>query len=93
MLDGLIFINTEYKLILMSKKNVTTEDLARMVSKGFAEMAKESDLIKLKKEVVDLRVETKEGFEHLEKVILSDYKRRIEKLELEMKDLKNALAM
>lgn len=77
----------------MPKKNTTTEDLARMIAKGFSETAKESDLVKLKKEVADLRIETKEGFEHMEKVVLSDYKRRIEKLEIEMKELKNALAM
>lgn len=75
----------------MSKKNITTEDLARMVSAGFEES--KSDICGIKKDVANFRIETKENFEHLEKVILSDYKRRIERLEMEMKDLKNALAM
>ena len=49
----------------MQKKKVTTEDLARMVAKGFEES--KSNANDLKKDVANLRSETKEGFEHLEK--------------------------
>ncbi|MDP3764462.1 MAG: hypothetical protein Q8Q95_02470 [bacterium] len=70
----------------MPKKKTTIEDLARMVAKGFEETA-------TKKDLGDLRLEMNRRFDKVENIILIDHKRRIEKLELDIKELKNALAM
>ena len=70
----------------MKKKNITIDDLARMVLKGFDEMQRE--LMKTaKKKDVD------ERFDRIEKLILADYKRRIGKLEEEVKELRSLLAV
>lgn len=70
----------------MKKKNITIDDLAIMVQKGFEETAKKVDVDNLSKSV-DKR------FERIEKLILSDYKMRIEKLEGEMRELRESLAL
>ena len=62
-------------------KKVTIDDLARMVTKGFAET---------KAEIASFRLEVSGWRSEL---MLADHKRRIERLELDMKELKNALAM
>ncbi len=77
----------------MPKKNITTEDLSRMIAKGFAETATKKDLGSLKIEVNELKTEMNDRFDKIERLILADHKRRIERLELEMRELKNALAM
>ncbi len=72
-------------------KKITIDGLARMVSKGFTET--KSDIGNLRSDMnkrfdgVDARLD------HIEKLILADHKRRIEKLELDMRELKSALAM
>jgi len=67
----------------MKKKKITIEDLAAMVQRGFNDVISQM----AKKKEVD------ERFDRIEKLILADHKRRIEKLEIEMKDLKNLLAI
>ncbi len=81
----------------MLKKKVTIEDLARIVSKGFESVEGKVGVVESK---MATRVETNKRFDevnarldHIEKLILADHKRRIEKLELDMRELKNALAM
>jgi len=71
---------------MKKKKNITIEDLARMVQKGFEETAKASEMNKRFDEV-DKR------FDKIEKLILADHKRRIERLEIEVKELKEILAV
>ncbi|MEK7120818.1 MAG: hypothetical protein AAB840_01885 [Patescibacteria group bacterium] len=74
-----------------AKKKTTIDSLAMMVAKGFEET---------NKSIESLKTETKEGFEQvnerfdkIENLILIDHKRRIERLEVDIKELKNALAM
>ena len=77
----------------MVKKKTTIEDLARMVARGFGETATKRDLSGLKSEM-DKRFDgVDKRFDKIENLILIDHKRRLEKLESDMKELKNALAM
>lgn len=74
-------------------KKVTIEDLARMVAKGFEETSKKTDTDRQFADVgrhLDL---LEKQVENVKGLIVLDHKRRIEKLELDMKELKNALAM
>jgi archaellum component FlaC len=64
----------------MAKKNVTIEDLAVMVKKGFDAVDKRFD-------GVDDRLD------RIEKLILADHKRRIERLEEQVQDLRDLLAV
>lgn len=84
---------------IMSKK-ITTEDLARMVNKGFEHVLSEMGGLTKKIDVdhrfdeVDRRFdEVERRFDRIEKLILADHKRRIERLEIEVKDLKDLLAV
>jgi hypothetical protein len=74
-----------YKLIVIAytypmPEKTTIDELAGMVQRGFAAVDKRFDAI-------DTRLDRIENF------LLADHKRRIERLEQEVKDLKNALAM
>jgi archaellum component FlaC len=64
----------------MAKQNVTSEDLAVMVKKGFDAVDKRFD-------GVDDRLD------RIEKLILADHKRRIERLEEQVRDLRDLLAI
>jgi hypothetical protein len=70
----------------MVKKNITTEDLARMVQKGFEETAKRNE-VNSRFDIIENRLDK------IEKLILADHKRRIERLEDEMKELKELFAI
>lgn len=70
----------------MKGKNVTIDDLARMVAKGFEETAKRKE-VNARFDVVESRLE------RIEKLVLADHKRRIEKLEEEVKELRELLAV
>jgi len=70
----------------MKKKIITIEDLARMVQKGFNETAKKDEVNKR----FD-RVENR--LEKIEKLILAEHRRRIERLEVEVKELRELLAV
>jgi len=79
-------------------KKITIEDLARMVQKGFSETGGEingvkEDVAEVKNEMRRSFKAVDERFDKIEKLILADHKRRIERLEDEMKDLKNLLAV
>jgi hypothetical protein len=83
------------------KKNVTIDDLAVMVSKGFSgvdkrfeSMDKRFDLVDKRFESMDKRFESMDKrFDKIENLILENHKRRIEKLEAETKDLKELFAI
>jgi len=64
----------------MSRRKVTIEELAVMVKKGFDGVDKRFD-------GVDDRLD------RIEKLILADHKRRIERLEDQVKDLRDLLAV
>jgi hypothetical protein len=75
----------------MKKKDITIDDLAVMVQKGFLETAKKEDVDK-RFDGVDKRFDKVEKrLDRIEKLILSDHKERIEKLEMEVKELKALL--
>jgi hypothetical protein len=70
----------------MEEKNITIDELARMVAKGFVETAKMTE--------VNLRFDKIDGrLDKIEKLILADHKLRIERLEDEVKYLKELLVI
>ena len=70
----------------MGKKKATIEDLAAMIQREFKMVAKKDD--------VERGFEAVNGrLDRIERLILVDHKRRIERLELEMRDLKDMLAI
>jgi archaellum component FlaC len=71
----------------MKGKNITIDDLAVMVKKGFDGVDKRFDGVDKRFDGVDDRLE------RIEKLILANHKRRIEKLETEVKELKELLAV
>jgi len=75
----------------MAKKNVTIDQLAVMVQKGFHETAKKTDMdFRFGKVETRLdKIETK--LEKIEKIILDDHRDRIEKLESKVLYLENML--
>lgn len=70
----------------MASEEVTIEDLARMVQKGFEETAKKVDM-DARFNAVEMRLD------RIEKFLLEEHRRRIEKLEDQMQEVRNALAM
>lgn len=70
----------------MKEKNITIDVLARMIQKGFLETAK-------KDEVNERFDKVEDRLENIEKLILANHKQRIEKLEDEVKELKELLAV
>lgn len=70
----------------MEKKNITMDDLARMVQKGFLETAK--------KDEVNKRFDgVEERFDKIEKLLIAEHRRRIERLESDVKELKELLSV
>ena len=70
----------------MKKQNITIDTLARMIAKGFEETAKKKD--------VDRRFDKVEDrLEKIEKLLIVDHHRRIEKLEVAVKELRDLLAI
>lgn len=77
----------------MAKKNVTIDDLAIMVQKGFNDMT-ENMATKKQVEHVDKRVEKVElSLTTLKDFIIEGQKRKIEKIEEEIKELREMFAM
>ncbi len=70
----------------MKKKNVTINDLAVMVGKGFDSVDKRFDGVDKRFDAIDFRLDK------IEKLILADHKKRIERLETEVKELKELIA-
>ena len=70
----------------MKKENITIEDLARMVQKGFNGTAKKKE--------VDRRFNgVDKHLEKIEKLLIVNHRERIEKLEMEVKNLKELLTI
>ena len=78
--------NIFYILEVMKKKVITIEQLARMVKKGFDETATKAEVKKGFDEVY-------KKLDRIENLILVDHKRRIEKLETEVQELKKLFAI
>jgi len=64
----------------MKKKNITIDDLAIIIKRGF-------DGVDGRFDIVD------DKLERIERLVLADHKRRIERLENEVKELKELLAV
>jgi hypothetical protein len=64
----------------MGKKSVTIDDLAVMVKRGFDAVDKRFDGVD-------------DQLDRIERLILADHKRRIERLEEQVKDLRDLLAI
>lgn len=73
----------------MAKKNITTDDLAVMVKKGFDETAKKRDLDLLRVDVHDI----KERVENIEHLLLKQHSFKIQDLEKRMRRMEDLLAM
>ncbi|OGZ67694.1 MAG: hypothetical protein A3D35_01505 [Candidatus Staskawiczbacteria bacterium RIFCSPHIGHO2_02_FULL_34_9] len=73
----------------MKKKNMTIEDLAGMVQRGFGDI---NEKIATKQELKSLELKIDKRFDRIEKLILADHRERIEKLEVEIKEIKDLLA-
>ena len=77
----------------MDAREVTIEDLARMVQKGFDETAKKIDMdarfdgVQERFNAVEMRLD------RIEKFLLEEHRRSIEKLEDQMQEVRNALAL
>ncbi len=69
------------------EKQVTNNELARMISQGFAGVDKRFEQVDKRFDEMDAR------FDRIEKIILADYKRRLEQVETDMRILKSALAI
>ena len=83
----------------MKKKEITIDELAMMVQRGFMETQKELGKTAKKTEMdkrfdeVDKRFDkVDKRFDRIEKLILPNYKERIEKLEMDVKELKELIA-
>ena len=74
-----------------ANKKVTIESLARMVASGFGDT--KTDINNLRNHVDKRFDEVDRRFDRIEKLILADHKRRLERLETEMKELKNLFAV
>ena len=89
----------------MAKKNITIDDLAVMVQKGFDGVDKRFDGMATKTELSALhnemnkrfdgvvtKAEMNRRFDGLEDRVLASHQKRIEKLEAEVKDLRELFA-
>ncbi|MDO8452825.1 MAG: hypothetical protein Q7S79_03685 [bacterium] len=77
----------------MPKKQITIEALARMVQKGFEETAKGFEETAKKREINHQFGEVYRRFDKIENLIIVGYNGRIEKLEVQMEGVRDALAM
>lgn len=68
------------------EKEITIDELARMIAKGFEETAKKVE--------VDVRFdEIEKRLDRIEKFLLEEHRRRIERLEDQMREVRDALAI
>lgn len=77
----------------MENKEITIEDLARMIQKGFEGTAKR-DEVSARFDKADARFDKVEDrLERIEKLLIADHRKRIERLETDVKELKELLAV
>ncbi len=85
----------------MKRKSITIDDLARMVQKGFEEVAGKDQVEDLKNQVENLEEWAKRRFDSVDdelRAVRSQlvgvvYRREFEELEIRIKDLENLLAV
>ena len=76
----------------MAKKNTTIDELAIMVQKGFNGVDKRFEQVDKRFDVVVTKAEMNRRFDALEDRILASHQKRIEKLEAEVKELREMFA-
>jgi len=69
------------------KNNITTDDLAQMIGRGFEGVDRRFDVVDKRFDRVEVRLDK------IEKLLIADHRRRIEKLEIEVKELRELLAV
>lgn len=78
----------------MAKKKITIETLAVMINHGFEGVGKQFEDVDKRFDDVAKRFDAVDArLDHIEKLMLVDHKRRIERLEGEMRDLRDLLAI
>ena len=77
----------------MAKKNITIDDLAVMVQKGFTGVDKRLDGMATKSEMNRRFDLVDKRFDKIENLVLASHQKRIEKLEAEVKELKELFAI
>ena len=75
----------------MAKKNITIDDLAVMVQKGFSSNDKRFDQVDKRFESMQNYMDKR--FDKIENLILANHQKRIEKIEAEIKELRELFAM
>ena len=83
---------------MADKKKTTIEDLAKVVRGGFVKVDRQFDemgrMAQRGFEAMDKRFnQVDERFNKIEKLILADHKERIERLEIQMKEIRDLLAV
>ena len=73
----------------MAKKNITIDDLAVMVQKGFEKTSTKDQVEQLEFRVVKVE----KNLETVKDLIVENHKKRIEKIEAEIKELRELFAM
>jgi len=76
----------------MVKKNITIDDLAVMVQKGFNSVDKKFEQVDKRLENLVTKAEMNRRFDGLEDRVLASHQKRIEKLEQEVKELREMFA-
>lgn len=76
----------------MKKKDITISGLAIMIHNGFEKTATKDQLLDLENKFEKRFDGVDKRLDRIEKLILADHRERIEKLEMEVKDLKDLLA-
>ena len=74
-----------------NNNEVTNEELARMIGEGFHGV--DEKFASMRGEMNQRFDQIDERLEHIEKFLLEDHRRRIEKLEIQVQELREALAM
>ena len=75
----------------MAKENITIDDLAIMVQKGFAETATKAELIAVKDEMKEGFKKVNERLDKIEDVLIEKHDQRISYLEQRVRELGTAL--
>lgn len=82
-----------FMIKLMTRKTITIENLAEMVQRGFRDVAKKEDTDRQFTGVSKRFDAVDERLDRIEELILKDHKYRIERLEGEMRELRELFAI
>lgn len=77
----------------MKNKNITIDNLAKMIQRGFLETAKKTEVNKRFDETNKRFDRVDDRLDRIEKLLIAEHRRRIEKLEIDVRELKELLAV